>query len=112
MIDNKDIGLKNYGETLLESLKNSLKNRDSIRKDRYSRMADGSTDIDDCFVSMRVEDHNDQLTNAKIYILENKGFSMWSLRRPTRSPRVLSSSLIVSRVPSSSLADLSKTIGK
>ena len=75
MIDNKDIGLKNYGETLLESLKNSLKNRDSIRKDRYSRMADGSTDIDDCFVSMRVEDHNDQLTNAKIYILENKGFS-------------------------------------
>jgi len=75
MIDSKDIGLKNYGETLLESLKNSLKNRDSIRKDRYSRMADGSTDIDDCFVSMRSEDHNDQLTNSKIYILENKGLS-------------------------------------
>ena len=62
-----------YGKKLLKSLKDSLKHNEETRKERFKRIGNGETDIDDCFVSMRVNEMSDQTIDSKIAILENKG---------------------------------------
>ena len=62
-----------YVKNLLKSLKDSLKHNEESRKERWKRIGNGETDIDDCFVSMRVNEMSDQTIDSKIAILENKG---------------------------------------
>tara|TARA_Y100000593_G_scaffold95130_1_gene200451 strand:- start:17894 stop:18400 length:507 start_codon:yes stop_codon:yes gene_type:complete len=62
-----------YGAKLLKSLKDSLNQNEETRNERWKRIGNGETDIDDCFVSMRANEMSDEKIETKIAILENKG---------------------------------------
>lgn len=58
---------------LIEQLQNEIKHHTNIMEDRHRRIAEGLTDMDDCFLSNKMNALNIQLAMAKIKILENGG---------------------------------------
>lgn len=62
-----------FGAELIKSLESEIKIlRDSI-EDRRKRIDDGWTDMDDCFVSQRVEERGIRNNNDKIALIKNGG---------------------------------------
>lgn len=65
--------MKLYGEELRQSI---LKNKQRLIEaidDRTRRIAEGSTDIDDCFISQRVEEEGIHECNLQLRILDGDG---------------------------------------
>lgn len=62
-----------YGKELAESIKRSIENIKRCQEDRARRIANWETDEDDCFMSMRVEEHALSEYNKQLRILETDG---------------------------------------
>ena len=68
---------KIYGEELKKAI---IAERDRLIaaiNDRAARIASGETDIDDCFVSQRIEERGIAECNTRIEILEGDGMMDW-----------------------------------
>jgi hypothetical protein len=64
-----------YGKELIESLRKDI---DLMRKaidDRWDRINEGITDIDDCFISQRCEERGIETAKAKIQLIEDGGYA-------------------------------------
>lgn len=64
-----------YGQKLLDDLKERIDSTKSLMRDRQRRISEGLTDMDDCFVSERMNQHTISELRMKINILENGGIS-------------------------------------
>ena len=59
----------------IEKLQTEIKNAQDAIKNRSKRINEGSTDMDDCFVSQRVNELSIRVAEMKIDILKNGGTS-------------------------------------
>lgn len=62
-----------YGQELIQQLQKDIELTQKVINDRWGRINDGRTDIDDCFVSMRVDDRGMQLCKDKIQLIKDGG---------------------------------------
>lgn len=62
-----------YGEELRKSIIATKQRLVAAIEDRSRRIAEGTTDIDDCFLSQRVEENAISEANAQLRILDNGG---------------------------------------
>ena len=63
-----------YGKELAEAIRASIKQTQEIMAERASRIASGQTDMDDCFLSQRIEDQSMGEYDMQLRILEGDGF--------------------------------------
>lgn len=62
-----------YGKELVAQLQSEIALMKKTANERWERINDGMTDIDDCFISMRCEDRGISNNEAKIRLIENGG---------------------------------------
>lgn len=62
-----------YGKELAESIRESIRHTEEIQKRRDERIADGWTDEDDCFMSIRVEEQALANYRMQLKILDGDG---------------------------------------
>lgn len=62
-----------YGKELAESIRESIRHTEAIQMEREKRIADGWTDEDDCFMSIRVEEQALANYRMQLKILEGDG---------------------------------------
>lgn len=62
-----------FGAELVKSLKNEIDSYQKALNDRSQRISDGLTDMEDCFISQRVEERGIQLAKDKISLIEKGG---------------------------------------
>lgn len=65
-----------YGEELIRSLRDEIKLMEDAISNRWDRIEAGLTDMDDCFISHRVEERGIRENEAKIALIEDGG-CMW-----------------------------------
>ena len=71
-----------YGNELIKSLENEMRLLEESLDERYNRIASGQTDMDDCFLSERVETRGIALCRDKIALL-NAGGLAWFIEYAT-----------------------------
>lgn len=71
-----------YGEELIKSLENEISLMKNSINDRYERIKEGWTDMDDCFMSQRCEERGISNNEAKIDLLKRGGCE-WFLEYAT-----------------------------
>lgn len=64
-----------YGQELITSLEDQIKILQKNMNNRVERINEGSTDIDDCFISQRCEERDIALNRDKIHLLKEGGCS-------------------------------------
>ncbi|WP_407399654.1 hypothetical protein [Treponema sp.] len=62
-----------YGEDLIADLNRQIDNLQNAIKNRYERIDQGMTDMDDCFVSQHLEDRGIALCKQKISLIQAGG---------------------------------------
>lgn len=82
------------GQELIESLQSSIENQKTIMSNRQDRINKGLTDMDDCFLSERLDNTGISLDQAKIGILENKGLSSFYCLRDIETNEVVSTRIV------------------
>jgi hypothetical protein len=65
--------MKLYGEELKKSIEREIERIREIQADREKRIADGWTDYDDCFMSIRVEEQSIDRCRMELKILSGDG---------------------------------------
>lgn len=65
-----------YGQELIEQLEREIEAYEEERAERERRIANWETDEDDCFISMRCTDRNEELARDKIALIKDGG-CMW-----------------------------------
>ena len=81
------------GTALIEQLKNEIAHTSSIMDNRAQRINEGSTDMDDCFVSQRSNEQAISLAKAKIEILENGGLAPFQCLRDLETGEVVTTTI-------------------
>lgn len=64
-----------YGEKLIESLRKDIDLMQKAIDERWNRINEGLTDIDDCFISQRCEERGIATAKEKIALIENGGYA-------------------------------------
>lgn len=64
---------KVYGEALVKELEEQIALMRKASSERWDRINDGQTDIDDCFISMRCEDRGISNNQDKIRLIKDGG---------------------------------------
>ena len=67
-----------YGKELIESLEREIAVSRAAIADRSRRIADGWTDMDDCFLSQRCDERSISLAQEKIDLIKNGGCSWFT----------------------------------
>ena len=79
-----------YGMELIEELNREIERTRKTMQDRWERINDGRTDIDDCFMSMRCEERGIRLCEEKIDLIQ-KGGTAWFKEYATLDGHVVNS---------------------
>lgn len=82
------------GQELLDSLRKSIDDIHDNMNNRAERIEEGSTDMDDCFVTQRIEETFISIDRMKIGILENKGLSSFQCLRDINTDEIVSIKII------------------
>lgn len=80
-------------EKRIESLKQEIARIQETINERFERIGRGETDMDDCFVSDKMNQLNIQLAKTKIEILEKGGTRMFSCLRDLETDEIVSTKL-------------------
>lgn len=67
-----------YGTELIKSLESEIESYRNNMRERASRVDDGMTDFDDCFISQRVEERGIRTAQEKIDLLKKGGCAWFS----------------------------------
>ena len=62
-----------YGKELIEKLQNTINSNKETINNRFDRISDGSTDMDDCFVSQHFDEMAISEAEKKIKLINNGG---------------------------------------
>jgi len=77
-------------QELIKQLESEIEHYNSIIENRYERIAEGLTDMDDCYVSQRINGLNINLAKTKIDILKNGGTAPFDVLRDIETNEVVS----------------------
>jgi len=77
-------------QELINQLQNEIDHYRATIDDRHKRISEGLTDMDDCYISQRMNSLHIDLAQTKIEILENNGFAQFDVLRDIETDEIIS----------------------